>query len=251
MTDGQVLDIAVKAGEILIRSGSEIYRAEDTITRICSSYGLKCECFVLVSGIFAEVEGKNGEHHYVIRRIKSYSTDLKRIHLVNTFSRNIEKKTLDYQKALETLNTIESVKSYSFLKRVSAAMLTSFVYALLLGGNIIESISAFFSGLVVYSLGEILQRIGFPKFFELFIQGASAGFMGFIASILFPGQDSYRIIIGTIIFLVPGVAITNGIKDALYGDTLSSLYRMAEAVFTAIAVGAGVGIALSASIHLK
>lgn len=42
------------------------------------------------------------------------------------------------------------------------------------------------------------------------------------------------------------MAITNGIKDALYGDTVSSIYRLADALFIAVAVAGGVVIALAA-----
>jgi len=40
--------------------------------------------------------------------------------------------------------------------------------------------------------------------------------------------------------LLPGLAITNAMKDALYGDIVSSMFRLTEAVFVAAAVGVGV-----------
>ena len=43
---------------------------------------------------------------------------------------------------------------------------------------------------------------------------------------------------------VPGVAITNSIRDFLSGDMLSGLARMTEAVLTAISLAAGAGVVL-------
>lgn len=87
--------------------------------------------------------------------------------------------------------------------------------------------------------------MGFFQFLEYFISGLFVGGLSVLAIKLFPGLDIYNIIIGSIMILLPGVAITNGIKDALYGDTVSSLYRVAETVFISVAVGSGVGIILT------
>ena len=45
--------------------------------------------------------------------------------------------------------------------------------------------------------------------------------------------------------LVPGLAITNAIRDTVAGDLVSGLARGAEAFLTAIAVAVGTGVVLS------
>ena len=42
-----------------------------------------------------------------------------------------------------------------------------------------------------------------------------------------------------IMLLVPGLAITNAIKDGVNGDAISSLSRMIEAIVVAIAITLG------------
>jgi len=54
----EIMDIALRTGKILLTSGAEIYRVEDTITRVCESYGVKCENFVLPTGFCIYKEGK-------------------------------------------------------------------------------------------------------------------------------------------------------------------------------------------------
>lgn len=58
MNAKEVMEIASFAGEILLSSGAEIFRVEDTITRICNSYGVECECFVMPTGFSTTVRGK-------------------------------------------------------------------------------------------------------------------------------------------------------------------------------------------------
>ena len=54
------------------------------------------------------------------------------------------------------------------------------------------------------------------------------------------------VIISSIMPLVPGVAITNAVRDTLQGDYLSGMARILEVFLkaAAIALGVGVGIAL-------
>ena len=39
--DKKVLDLAMEAGRILLDAGAEIFRVEETITRIAKSFGIK------------------------------------------------------------------------------------------------------------------------------------------------------------------------------------------------------------------
>lgn len=54
-------------------------------------------------------------------------------------------------------------------------------------------------------------------------------------------------IIGTLMNLVPGIAITNVMRDIIAGDLIAGLIKLTEAllVATAIALGAGMAITLS------
>ena len=60
------------------------------------------------------------------------------------------------------------------------------------------------------------------------------------------GEVLGAIIIGSIIRLVPGVALTTSIRDFLNGDYLSGTIRMIDAVLVACCIALGVGIVLSA-----
>ena len=52
-----VLMLALRAGEIMLMSGSEIYRVEDTVTRICKAYGIPyIEVFATTTGIFISLD---------------------------------------------------------------------------------------------------------------------------------------------------------------------------------------------------
>lgn len=245
MNTRQVMDIAMRAGEILLTSGAEIYRVEDTIIRICNSYNVDCESFVLPTGIFITGKGKEKESLTLLKRIRVRTVDLQRVELVNSFSRSLKEKPLKYEEALKSLEEIENNPGFTFLSKLAAAGLTAFVFTLLFQGTLLEAASAFVISLLIYAVREGSSYIGFFQVFGYFISGLAAGGLSLLTIKFNAGINIYKVIIGSVIILLPGVAITSAIKDALYGDINSSLLRLSEGTFIVVAVGAGVAISLS------
>ncbi len=246
MKTAELMEIALKAGEILLVSGAEIYRVEETVLRILKSYDAEGDCFILLSGIF--ITARNFEDQgvtTVIKRIEEQKNDLKKIEMVNSLSRRIEKEKPPYSEVIKALNEIENAGEYGFPLKTMASGFSGLIYILLLGGTIYEALAGFAVSLSVFLIKTLLEKLGLFLFAVYFASGFVAG-VGAAIGANFMNFDIYRTITGSIMILVPGMAITNGIKDALYGDTVSSIYRLADALFIAVAVAGGVVIALAA-----
>jgi len=241
----ELAHVALKAGEILLRSGAEIYRVEDTIVRICTSYNAVCESFALPTGIFISVKDNNGNEQLVMKRIEGRTVDLQRIELINDFSRSLQKKQLTYEEALNALKAIEESGSFNLITRLAGAGVATFVFTILFRGTVGEGLAAMPIGILIYIISEKISEKGFFQFFQFFISSMIAALISLGVVKVFTQLSVYRIIIGSIIILLPGVAITNSIKDALYGDIVSSMARLGEALLIATAIGAGVGIGLT------
>ncbi len=249
MQPSELTEVALKAGELLLKSGAEIYRVEDTIVRIFKAYGQHCECFVLLTGIFISAKGDDNKSISVIRRVRSQGFDLNRIEMVNAFSRNLNQNRISYTEAINSLNDMEKSNVYNYWTHVTSAGLTALVYTLLFEGVFLESVIAFIISVFIFVVKTKIERIGFFDFITFFISGIIAAGLGLTAFKIFPWINIYKVIIGGIIILLPGMAIANGIKDALHGDIVSSLYRLIEVVFTLLGIGAGVGLILSAALQ--
>ncbi len=251
MQTAELMEIALKAGEIILTSGAEIYRVEETIIRICSSYGVKCESFVLPTGIFISIRDEQGIMQTAFKRIRQRTVDLNRIDRINSFSRNLKENRLNYEEAARQLSDIEAGRQYSLPVRFAAAVVASFVFTMLFQGSLFEGAAAAVVGSLVYIMKEGLGKKGFFQFFELFSAGLAAGFLSTVAVRLFPGLNEYKIIIGSVMLYLPGMAMTNSIKDAFYGDLVASFTRMGEAFLIAAAVAAGVAISLAISMNWR
>ncbi len=245
MQSTELINIALKAGEIMLTSGAEIYRVEETIVRICNSYNVKCESFVLPTGIFISIENEDGSINTGFRRIRIRKVDLNRIDSINNLSRSLQSFQPDCTEVMDKLNEINAERQYIFPARIAAIAVGSFAFTLLFEGSLWDGIAALCIGAIAYLLREVLTRRGNFQFLENFIAGIIAGFLSITAYRLYPFLHQYKIIIGSIMLYLPGVSITNGIKDALYGDLVASWTRLGEAVLLVAVLAAGVGIALS------
>jgi len=251
MRSSQLMGIALKAGEIMLTSGAEIYRVEETIVRISNSYNVPCESFVLPTGIFISIRDEDGNMHTSFKRIRKRRVDLHRIDRVNSLSRKLQETQLEYDEVYRTLAEIEAGRQHPVLVRVIAAAAGSFVFTLLFNGSYYEGAAALLIGLTAYLLRELLSSKGFFQFLEIFSVGLVAGLMSIMAVRFFPQMNEYKIIIGSIMLHLPGVSITNGIKDALYGDLVASLTRLGEALLLVTVLAAGVAIALTLGIEWR
>lgn len=241
----KVLEIAIEAGQMLLSNGGEAYRVEETIEKICGSYGLKCECMTISTGIFVSIMDGENEKVTSLKRIKQRGVDLHKIELINSFSRELQENPLEYEEAKKRLKEINDNPVFSLKVRLFSASMTSFVYTLFFNGTIYDAVVSTFIGLGIYIIQEKISKMGFFQFFQFFFSGFIIGGISIVIGLFLPFVDKNNVIAGSIMILTPGVAITNGIKDTLYGDFISGIAKLGEAILIISAIGAGIGTALS------
>jgi uncharacterized membrane protein YjjP (DUF1212 family) len=241
----RVLEIALSAGQMLIGNGAEAYRVEETIERICKAFNLKCECMATAKGVFISVIGDDEEKITSLKKVRTRKVDLYRIELINSFSRNIQQGNMSYEEAKQVLKDIEGAPYFSFPMRLFAASMTSFIYSLFFNGTIYDSVISAVISMGIYYMLEKVSGIGFFQFFEYFFSGFIIGTLSSLTERILPFANKDNIITGAIMILIPGVALTNGIKDIIYGDFTSGIAKFGEAMLVITAIGAGIGTALA------
>lgn len=244
MEQEKVLEMAVRAGLILLRFGGETYRVEETINRICSSYGLKCDSFAIPTGLIVSAYGEKGVTT-VCKRIPLRTVDLQKVARVNALSRQIEKIKPDIKEVITELDNIEKSQPYSQISTVLGYAFLAFTFSLLFGGNRYDAISALLVGAFLGILQiSFLKDNSFP-FIEYFVHGFSTAILCSIFSLIFHDTNVYVIIIGVLANFVPGIALINGVRDLLNGDYVSGLAKLGEAFMVLAVLSAGTGVALS------
>lgn len=243
-----LVDTAVLAGEIMLESGAETYRVEDTISHFLKKANLMhTHVFVITTGIIATLSDPAIDAITVVRRINRRSTNLNKIYRVNEVSRKFYEEEMTLQEAFHKLKEIREERVYSPFAKNVGIVLTSAFFTLLLGGSFLDCVLSALVGMILAAGLSLGRWIGFQGFLLDGLNSCVVVISVFLFAWIAPfwiNRD--LIIIGGIMPMVPGVAITNAIRDTLQGDYVSGGARVLEACMeaAAIAFGACVGMAL-------
>lgn len=242
----QLLLLASLAGKTMLRNGAETYRVEDTIERICKSRkNIKyADAFVTPTGIFVSLE-YDGEMTTYLVRIKSTKIDLNKINLVNEFSREFVNSNMSISEGLKKLKQINKEENYTVQTKALFGSVGSAFLTLLFGGNLLDFLATFLVSIIVLTIINKVDQYNMTFFVNNFLGAALASTLTIFSTKIGIGQNMDIIIIGSIMSLVPGVAITNAMRDTISGDFISGLSRGMEAIFSALAIAFGVGMVLN------
>ncbi len=248
----KVLEIALFAGRVMLENGAETSRVEDTINRICRSRGLNIESFTIPTGIFLSCD-YNDEYYPYIIRTKVITIDLERIVMVNDFSRKFVSTNMSVEEAEEELERIKKAPAFKPYIVSLFGGVAGLFFTLSFGGQLLEGIYAFITSFFVVAIVNILG-----KYTGSFIKNFIGGMINMILAFLFVeiskgfslDIELSKIVIGSLMPLVPGVSMTNALRDSISGDFISGVSKLSEAVLVAISIAMGVGIVLHAKILL-
>lgn len=248
---GNILEISSFAGKTLLESGSEIYRVEQTVRYICSSYGLEhCECFATPTAIMISVIGKNGEVHSVVRRITKRNVNLRKIELINDFSRNIGQESTAFDDIKEHLVQIDKFTSYPLPLMVLTAAVGTAAFTIIFGGGVLDFLWGLLSGAIIHLLVTWLSGRGPGSFFTNIVGGGACALLGWLFTKTGLGGDWWIVTISSLMLLVPGMLMTNALRDLAAGDFLSGVSRGAEAFCIAVALAGGAAFVFFAVLYL-
>lgn len=145
------LNTAALAGDILLESGAEISRVEETINRIARAYGIEsCDPFVLSSGFFLTADSNSDQNFAWVRHIPLSATRLDRVTAVNQLSREIEQGIYSPTEAYQKLQAIQKTPAKAKWCQILASGIGSGCFCYLFGGDAIDSIVSFIAGLLLY-----------------------------------------------------------------------------------------------------
>ena len=246
MTITQLSHVAMEMGVILLSNGAETYRVEESMQRICIALGAKeAEIFVVPTTIIISVTLAGKDPLTRTRRIHSRKIDLAKVTELNHLSRQICYEPTDYYALLAEIRRIDTLPSYPYFLHVLAFAFISQMFTLFFGGNFLDSCIGFLIGIGVKLQIDVMRNFDSNSFFTNIVGGLIVSIIAVAATGLGIVSNMDTIIIGSIMTLVPGLAITNSIRDIIAGDYLSGLTKGVEALLIGAGIAAGVAVPLS------
>lgn len=242
---GTLLACLLEMGELLLESGAEVSRVEDTLCRLGKAYGaVRMDVFVIPSLISITLSFPGGEAVTETRRMRSGSgNDFYRLEKLNTLSRSCCAAPLppeELRGQLEKVAAGRKPRACVYLGSVLAAG----SFAVFFGGSVWDGLAAAVFALLICALQERLGRtalnaVAFNLTISLLV-GLAVGLL----VLAVPALHFDMILIGDIMLLIPGLAMTNAVRNILVGDTISGTVRLAESLIWALALAGGFMVAM-------
>ncbi len=237
-----LLCTALDIGENMLKSGGEIHRVEDTIERICRAYGARhVEVFTITSLIVAAVRMPDGTYSSQIRRVYHSSNNLCRLEKLNQISRVICMNQIPLKEVQAQIAATKNIQPYPVWIRPIGPAFAAGGFAMFFGGNIRD-------GLVAAIIGMALMFIDYikPTYFNVMshvlIKSLIAGMLAIVFTKIGFGVNTDKIMIGTIMLLIPGLAVGNALRDLLCGDIIAGMLQLVQALLLAVMIAFGFGI---------
>ena len=236
----ELMNLFLDFGEAMMSAGGEISRTEDSIARMGMAYGaIKTNVFAITSSIVVTMTFKDGVQHTQTRRVlTSSSTDFQKLEALNSLSRKCSEKAIpanELKKEIEEINR----KSVGNFNLYLGSILAAGGFAMFFGGNVFDAVFAAIFAVLICFMQQKVAPVFPNKVLFYFVCALITGFgIHFFADFI-PLLNSDKIIIGDIMLLIPGIAITNAVRNMLIGDTISGVTRLAECLIWAGALACG------------
>lgn len=249
MNETRLAAVCAELARMMIIYGAEIYRVEDTVTRICSAYGHdEAEVYATPANFMITLKDKNNTPITENKVIRGRDTNLDRLGRINELSRRICAKKPPVDLIEKKLEEIKERPAYSaFTIYVSFAVVGA-AFTVFFGGSMVEAAYAAILALIVRFIEGRLRMVRASTFLNAVVCSMVISVLAVMISGvgLVPRFD--KMIIGASMCLVPGVAMTNCMRDFISGDFYSGIYTMTEALLTAAGLAVGAGSAVAAVI---
>ena len=231
------LCILIKMGEALQNSGAEVFRVEDTLNRIAAAYGAQeVNVFVITSSIVVTLTMPQLPPQTQTRRLRHASgNDLLMLEELNALSRRICAAPPSVEEFQRQLDAILAQRADSRL-RLAGSVLAASSFAVFFGGSLWDGLLAGVIAVLVFWMERCLA--------PFCMNGVEFQFIASFCCGIGPQLHADKILIGIIMLLIPGIMLTNSIRDILLGDIISGSLRLVEAILMAAVLALGMMAAI-------
>ena len=241
----KLLTLGTELGRLLMASGAEIYRVEESVGRLLSAYGMEPQVFAIPNCLIVSILTPQGHPITRMCRIPAHGTDIELLERCNQLCRQLCQAPPPLEEAQAQVDALSRHRVHPNWVVLLGYIAASAFFALFFGGDWRDGASAALCGLAVGSCllyGQWLT--GSNMFLRTAVCAAIAAGLALVLVAVGFGHHLESVTIGSLMVLVPGMALTNAMREIMAGDIISGVNRTAEALLVATAIALGAAIPL-------
>ena len=248
------LELLLDLGEMMLQSGAEIGRVEDTLSRLARAYGAIPDVYVIVFSIVVTLRFTDDDKEKNIsvgsmsitqtRRVDDRdSIDFMRLDQLNDLSRRCCRQPVALDQLSEELARIRKDRG-NVRYLLLGSMLGAFSFSVFFGGSALDGLAAALFSVLIVFIQNSFGRYSVNRILDTIVVSAIVGTGIGILCRAAPVFNRPMVMIGDIMLLNPGVTMINAVREMMVGNTISGEIRLIESITWALALAAGFMLAI-------
>ena len=244
-----VLNMALTAGIIMLRNGSETYRVHNIMHQILFAKKIKEESIdilVVGTGIIVTIVPDDDSPPITMNKsVDKRVNNLQKISQVASLAKRFSNREISVTQAMKKLKIIDDAISYNLLVRTLATCLGTASFSVAFGGSLSDGFFTFLATIVPAFFINYAKKNDFPFFLSNMVAGALVALFALVFLTTHLVMSVNNMIASVIIILTPGVVAVTAIRDMVNGDFITGASRGIDALIQAASLALGVGAVFS------
>lgn len=241
-----IIDLCLWAGQMLVQSGANSFRVEESVHRIGTGLGCDWLDVIVSTGSLTITASSGTEFRTKTRRIVRLGVNMDRMTAVNTLSHDINDGRVSRLKARRILEEIDAARPlYNRWLIITVVGLACGAFSNLFGGDWILFLITFAAAAAAMWLRQEMSRLQFNPIITVTASAFTAGLLASSAA-LFPVNARPGLAMSAaVLLLIPGVPLINSAHDIIRGYTENGIARGVTGLIIALAIALGLFLVIA------
>ena len=241
----RLLKNILNIGMEMLRAGAEVGRVEDSMYRMCESYGFKhSDVWVIYSNIQATGETEDGDIITQIRHIPTTSINFDKLDYLNNLSRCICATTPPPEEVKRMLHEVLNRNPQPAYLEYLAGILGGAGFGVFFNCGFTDTVVAVMASVIIVFLGRRLSRNENNPLISNFIQSFIVETFIILSVYVGFANKSGNITVGVVMLLISALGFTNGISDFMHRETLAGILNISNSIIGAAGIAFGIASAI-------
>lgn len=246
------LKTAIKAGEIMLRNGSETFRVQSVIEMFLKDGNIEYKDIIVIgTAIIVTLQPYEGPPLTMSRSIDRRKNNLRKLSLVTRVGEDYGEGRIPIEEAGRRLEAIDHQFVYKPWVKVLATCLSTAFFTIGYGSELGAALAIFLITLIPAYFIQLSLRKNIAFFLSNILSGALVSLFSLIVLSFYPLLQFDKMIASVIIVFTPGILAVTAIRDVVNGDFITGASRAIEALTLAAGLGIGVGFVFSVYVFIS